>query len=156
MSAVALAALTSTPAAARSAHSVLDVIADDPDHQLFIEAANAAGMDDLLESEYGFTLFLPTDDVLEEAGVDIQLSEPLSPDEKRQLADLLRNHIVHDELTRTSVDKPLSIESVSGAPLSIAIDGGAPKVNDANVVKQDIVAKNGIVHVIDSLLVSDS
>lgn len=155
LSAVALAALTSAPVTARSSNTVMDVIADNPDHQLFIEAANAAGMDDLLDSEYGFTLFLPTDEVLEQAGLDIQLSEPLSPDEKEQLADLLNSHIVSDELMQTSVEKAVSIETISGAPISFSINDGITQVNDAKVLKQGIVAKNGVVHVIDSLLISE-
>ncbi len=156
MSAVALAALSSAPIAARSANTVMDVIADNPDHQLFVEAASATGMDELLDSEYGFTLFLPTDDVLERAGIDMQLSEPLSPDEERQLVEVLRNHIVFDEVTRTDAGTPNTFETVSGAPVNLSTSDGITRVNEATVVKHGIVAKNGVVHVIDSLLSSDS
>jgi uncharacterized surface protein with fasciclin (FAS1) repeats len=152
MSAVALAALAAGPTLARNSNTVIDVISDNPDHHLFLEAASAAGLDDVLDNDTGFTLFLPTDEALEEAGLDLQLSEPLSPDEKQQLVQLLESHIVEDEVTHDGLGDYVKLETAAGTDVAIKSDNGNVFINSASLVKPDIVASNGVVHVIDSVL----
>jgi uncharacterized surface protein with fasciclin (FAS1) repeats len=132
--------------------SVLDFIADNPDHHLFIEVAAAVGFDELLENSSGFTVFLPTDDALEEAALDINLGETLSPDEKEYLTEFLANHIVDDEISSHQLDESLTIETLGGLPVSIDHSLGTITVNDSSLLVPDIVAENGVVHVIDTVL----
>lgn len=132
--------------------SVLDVIADNPDHHLFTEVAAAVGFDELLKNSSGFTVFLPTDDALEEVALDINLGETLSPDEKEYLTEFLANHIVDDEISAHQLDESLTIETLGGLPVSIDHSLGATTVNDASLLVPDIVAENGAVHVIDTVL----
>lgn len=152
MSALALAAIAGSPVQARSNNTVFNLIEDNPDHNLFIEAASAVGMDELLTDESGFTLFLPTDEALEEAGIDLKLGEPLSPEETEQLAEMLNNHIVPDEVTRAAIEEPVTIDSLNGAPVSIVPTQHVTTVNSARILRSDLIAGNGVVHVIDSVL----
>jgi uncharacterized surface protein with fasciclin (FAS1) repeats len=148
---VTLAALASNSGVGVD-ESVLDVIADNPDHHLFTEVAAAVGFDELLKNSSGFTVFLPTDDALEEVALDINLGETLSPDEKEYLTEFLANHIVDDEISAHQLDESLTIETLGGLPVSIDHALGATTVNDATLLVPDIVAENGVVHVIDTVL----
>jgi len=151
ISAITVAALTGT-VQAETNNTVLDKITDNPDHTLFVEAAAAVGLDEILRLDSGFTLFLPTDDALEEAALDIDLSEPLSPDEIERLQELLRYHIVPDELPSAAIASQHSLETAAGEHVHVATNGGKTTVNSAAVLEPDLMADNGVVHVIDSLL----
>ena len=136
-----------------SSASVRDLIADNPDHTLFYEVAEAVGIIDMLASDAGFTLFLPTDDALEEMALDINLGETLSPEEKEQLFDFIASHIVSDEITDLdSPDRRVSTETLAGVPITIDADGKTVRVNDASIVEAKLIAGNGVIHIIDATL----
>ncbi|HEY7470297.1 MAG TPA: fasciclin domain-containing protein [Acidimicrobiia bacterium] len=114
-----------------------------------LAAAEAAGLVDTLEGEGPFTVFAPTDEAfaaLPEGTVEGLLEDP------EALSNILLYHVVSGEVTSDQVVTMDSATTVQGADLTIAVDGESVMVNDATVVSADIMASNGVIHVIDAVL----
>jgi uncharacterized surface protein with fasciclin (FAS1) repeats len=114
-------------------------------------ALQAAGLVDTLKGEGPFTVFAPTDEAFAKlpAGTVENL---LKPENKDQLAGILTYHVVPGKVMAADVAKMSDAETVSGKKVEIKIDGEAVEINDANVVTADVAASNGVIHVIDSVL----
>ncbi|MDG2406536.1 MAG: fasciclin domain-containing protein [Paracoccaceae bacterium] len=116
-----------------------------------IAAIKAAGLEETLEGNGPFTVFAPTDEAFANlpAGTVENL---LKPENKDQLVAILTYHVVPGKvLAADVVGNKLSPATVQGSTLSVDGTDGV-KVNDANVVKADVLAKNGVIHVVDSVL----
>ncbi|MBI3156093.1 MAG: fasciclin domain-containing protein [Burkholderiales bacterium] len=110
-------------------------------------ALKAAGLVDTLKGPGPFTVFAPTDAAfakLPKAQLDALLAD------KAKLTAVLTYHVVPGKVMAADV-KPGSVKTVQGASLTIATDGGV-KVDGARVTATDIVASNGVIHVIDSVV----
>jgi uncharacterized surface protein with fasciclin (FAS1) repeats len=123
-----------------------------------IAAVEAAGLVDTLNSDGPFTVFAPTEDAfaaaLDTLGVSVE--ELLSNTEL--LAAVLTYHVLAGEVPSdvvTTLDGD-SIATVNGADITITIDGNTVQVNDATVITTDIQATNGIIHIIDTVLLPPS
>jgi uncharacterized surface protein with fasciclin (FAS1) repeats len=114
-------------------------------------AINAAGLTKTLEGPGPFTVFAPTDAAFAKlpAGTVDNL---LKPENKAQLVAVLTYHVVPGEVTAADVVKLNEAKTVNGKMIAVHTTGDSVMVNDAHVVTTDIAASNGVIHVIDSVL----
>ena len=114
-------------------------------------ALNAAGLIDALKGDGPFTVFAPTDDAFAKlpAGTVENL---LKPENKDQLTAILTYHVVSGSLPASSVVSSAGADTLQGGALSFSTSGDTVRINDANVVSADIGASNGVIHVIDTVL----
>ena len=115
-----------------------------------VGAVQAAGLVDTLKGAGPFTVFAPTDEAFAKLPAGT-VEELLKPENKAKLTRILTYHVVGGLVLAKDVVKLHRAETVAGAPLKIDAYSGV-KVNDANVVKTDIRTSNGVIHVIDSVL----
>ena len=130
--------------------TVVDIIVNSPDHTLLELAVGAAGLVGALSGEGPFTVFAPTDAAIVElvTALDITADELLALPE---LGAILQYHVVGAAALSTDLSDGQLLTTLQGQDVEISIDMGV-MVNDANVVVADLVADNGVVHVIDMVL----
>jgi uncharacterized surface protein with fasciclin (FAS1) repeats len=115
------------------------------------KALTAAGLVDTLKGPGPFTVFAPTDEAFAKLPAGT-LEDLLKPENKAKLVSILTYHVVAGKVSAADVVKLTSAKTVQGKDVSIKVDYGTVKVNTAKVVKTDIATSNGIIHVIDSVL----
>ena len=115
-------------------------------------AIQAAGLTQTLKGKGPFTVFAPTDDAFAKlpAGTVDNL---LKPESKEKLVAILTYHVVPGRVTAAQVSKMTEARTVNGKELAIRTDMGHVIVNDATVTKADINCSNGIIHVVDTVLI---
>lgn len=118
-------------------------------------ALEAAGLVDTLKGEGPFTVFAPTDEAFAKlpAGTVESL---LKPENRDQLVAILTYHVVPGNVSSADVVKLDAAPTVNGAELDIAVKGNTVMVNDASVIKTDIGASNGVIHVVDTVILPAS
>lgn len=112
-------------------------------------ALKAAGLVDTLKGKGPFTVFAPTDEAFRK--LPAGTLEKLLAD-KAQLTKVLTYHVVAGKVMAADVVKLTEAKTVEGSAVKISARDGKVTVNDANVVKTDVVASNGVIHVIDSVI----
>ncbi|NJS42059.1 fasciclin domain-containing protein [Candidatus Gracilibacteria bacterium] len=113
-----------------------------------VAAVKAAGLVDTLKGNGPFTVFAPTDEAfkkLPEGTVDELLKDI------PKLTKILTYHVVPGSVVSTSL-KSGDVKSVEGSPIEVTVAGGKVTVGGANVIKADVKASNGVIHVIDKVL----
>ncbi len=116
-----------------------------------VAAVQAAGLEETLRGEGPFTVFAPTDDAFA-ALPEGTLDNLLKPENKDQLAGILTYHVVAGKTkSKDLAGKTLTVATVNGADVEIDGTDGVT-VNGANVVKADVWASNGVIHVIDAVI----
>jgi uncharacterized surface protein with fasciclin (FAS1) repeats len=118
-------------------------------------AIDAAGLTQTLEGRGPFTVFAPTDDAFAKLPPGT-VKDLLKPENKAKLVAILTYHVVPGKLMAADVVKDKELKTVNGAPLEIAATSGAVMVDNAKVVATDIQASNGVIHVIDSVVLPPS
>lgn len=118
-----------------------------------LTAVDAAGLTETLAGEGPFTVFAPTDEAF--AAVDEDTLNALLADPEA-LADVLLYHVVAGEVPAADVVTLDSATTVQGSDVEIAVDGDTVTVNGATVIQTDIQTSNGIIHVIDAVLLPPS
>jgi uncharacterized surface protein with fasciclin (FAS1) repeats len=114
-------------------------------------ALQAAGLVDTLKGKGPFTVFAPTDAAF--AALPAGTVESLlKPENKQKLTDILTYHVVAGNVKAADVVKLSEATTVNGKSVGIKVDGGKVQVGGANVVKADVAAGNGTIHVIDKVL----
>ncbi|MGO8795111.1 MAG: fasciclin domain-containing protein [Candidatus Sulfotelmatobacter sp.] len=118
-------------------------------------ALQAAGLVDTLKSKGPFTVFAPTDEAFAKlpAGTVDSL---LKPENKEKLKAILLYHVVAGDVTAAKVMKLSEAKTVEGQDVAIRLEGGSVMINDARVIQADIQASNGVIHVIDTVLIPKS
>ena len=118
-------------------------------------ALGAAGLVDTLKGDGPFTVFAPTDAAfakLPEGTVE----SLLKPENRDQLVAILTYHVVAGKVKAADVVKLSEAETVNGQSVSIEVSDGGVRIDNANVVATDIGASNGVIHVIDSVILPGS
>ena len=115
------------------------------------QALQAAGLVETLKGKGPFTVFAPTDAAFAKLPTGT-LDALLKPENKGKLARILTYHVVPGTVTAADVAKLKSAKAVSGDLIAITANGHGVKVNDANVVTPDVRASNGVIHVIDTVI----
>ena len=145
---------TTTTAPAKK--TVVSVAAANDDFSTLVSAVKAAGLVETLSGNGPFTVFAPTNDAF--AKVDeATLDSLLQPENKDQLASILTYHVVAGKVMAADLTDGQVVETVNGQELTVGIDGDTVTLTDANggtatVTKADLDAGNGVIHVIDSVL----
>jgi len=115
-----------------------------------VTALQAAGLVDTLKSKGPFTVFAPTDQAFAKLPAGT-LENLLKPENKEKLVAILTYHVVPGEVMAAQVIKMNSAKTVNGQSLTINVSGKTVMVDNAKVVKTDILCSNGVIHVIDSV-----
>ncbi len=115
-----------------------------------VAAVQAAGLVDTLKGTGPFTVFAPTDDAFGKLPASA-IADLLKPENKAKLQGVLTYHVVAGKVLAADVLKLKSAKSVQGQLLTIDTAAGV-KVDGANVVKTDIICTNGVIHIIDSVM----
>jgi uncharacterized surface protein with fasciclin (FAS1) repeats len=119
-------------------------------HTALVAALTKADLVSTLQGDGPFTVFAPTDQAFTDAGIDL---DSFSTDEEiATLADILTYHVVAGSVLSTDLEDKTTTTAVNGDSLAFAVDADGVMVNDANVVSADVLASNGVVHVIDKVL----
>jgi uncharacterized surface protein with fasciclin (FAS1) repeats len=116
------------------------------------KALQAAGLVDTLKGKGPFTVFAPTDQAFAKLPGGA-LDELLKPENKAKLTRILTSHVVSGRVGSAQVVKMQSAKALSGATLDIKTSGKTVMVDNATVVKTDIEASNGVIHVIDAVII---
>ncbi len=115
------------------------------------KALQAADLVDTLKGPGPFTVFAPTDEAFAKLPAGT-LETLLKPENKAKLQRILTYHVVPGRVMAADVVKLQTAKAVSGDTLAVTAKGGAVTVDNAKVVKTDIVASNGVIHVIDTVI----
>jgi uncharacterized surface protein with fasciclin (FAS1) repeats len=115
------------------------------------QALKAAGLVDTLKGAGPFTVFAPTDDAFAKLPAGT-LENLLKPENKAKLQAVLTYHVVPGKVMAADVATKKSARTVEGSDIRISVRDGSVHVNDATVLKTDIAASNGVIHVIDSVI----
>jgi uncharacterized surface protein with fasciclin (FAS1) repeats len=145
---IATAALT---AGTKAGHDIVDVAASAGSFSTLVAAVKAAGLAETLKGEGPFTVFAPTDEAFAKLPAGT-LESLLKPENKQKLAAILTYHVVPGRVTAADVVKLESAKTVQGQNARIKVSAGTVMVDGARVVKTDIQASNGVIHVIDSVI----
>jgi len=115
------------------------------------KALEAAGLLETLKGTGPFTVFAPTDEAFAKLPAGT-LDTLLKPENRAKLTRILTYHVVPGRVMAADVVKLHSATAVSGDTIAIATHGGGVTVDNARVVKTDIVATNGVIHVVDAVI----
>jgi uncharacterized surface protein with fasciclin (FAS1) repeats len=119
-----------------------------------VAAVKAAGLVDALKGPGPFTVFAPTDEAFAKLPPGT-LENLLKPENKTQLQKILMYHVVAGQVTAKDVVKLDSAKTLEGGSLTIHAGKGGVTVNNAHVTKADITASNGVIHVVDTVLIPE-
>ena len=119
--------------------------------QTLAKALQAADLVDTLKGPGPFTVFAPTDEAFAKLPAGT-LEDLLKPENKDKLRAILTYHVIPGKVTAAQVVKLSSAKTVNGQEVKITSSGGTVMANDAHVVKADIAASNGVIHVIDAVI----
>lgn len=155
LTAAAVALPIAFGALAAKADDIVDIAAGNDDFETLVAAVEAAGLIDTLKGEGPFTVFAPTDEAfakLPEGTVE----SLLEPENRDQLVAILTYHVVPGKVMAGDVmGKETMAETVQGQSLDIKAMGGAVMVDQAQVIQADIEASNGVIHVIDTVVLPE-
>lgn len=144
------------PAAAGAPKSdIVDTAVAAGSFKTLAAALQAAGLVDTLKGAGPFTVFAPTDEAFAKlpAGTVDSL---LKPENKEKLKAILLYHVVAGDVTAAKVMKMSEAKTLEGQDVTIRVSGGSVMINDAKVIQPDIQASNGVIHVIDTVLIPKS
>jgi uncharacterized surface protein with fasciclin (FAS1) repeats len=114
-------------------------------------ALQAAGLVETLKGAGPFTVFAPTDEAFAKLPAGT-VDDLLKPENKDKLTAILTYHVVAGKVMAADVVKLTEAPTVNGKPLMVKVDGGTVMINDAKVASADVAASNGVIHVIDSVV----
>ena len=136
---------------AEQSNDIVDTAVAAGSFNTLVAAIQAAGLVDALKAEGPLTVFAPTDDAfakLPEGTVE----SLLQPENIDQLKSILTYHVVSGKILSTDLSDGATAATLQGSNINIAIADGAVSINDATVTSADIAASNGVIHVIDTVL----
>jgi uncharacterized surface protein with fasciclin (FAS1) repeats len=145
------AAATAVPTAAPASDDIVDTAIADGRFTTLVAAVQAAGLEETLRGEGPFTVFAPTDEAFA-ALPEGTVESLLLPENQQQLADILLYHVVAGEVRAEQVVTLESADTVGGQSVTIRVEEGRVFINDSEVIITDIPASNGVIHVIDAVL----
>jgi len=134
-------------------NSIFDIVANSDIHNTLEAAIVAAGLEGTLSSDGPFTLFAPTDEAFSVVPADVL--ETLLADPTGQLTQILLNHVVSGTAMSTDLADGMMITTLQGTEVLVSINDGVVMIGNAMVVAADIAADNGVVHVIDAILMPE-
>ena len=147
----AMMLVATTPVARAQGKDIVDTAVAAGSFKTLATALTAAGLVDTLKGKGPFTVFAPTDEAFAKLPAGT-LENLLKPENKAKLAAILTYHVVSGEVTAAQVVTLKDAKTVNGSMVKISTMGGGVMVNGAKVTATDIKASNGVIHVIDTVL----
>ncbi|MBJ14066.1 MAG: hypothetical protein CMB70_01680 [Euryarchaeota archaeon] len=123
-------------------------------HDALVQALVHADLVTTLEGDGPFTVFAPTDQAFSDAGID--LSDYDTPEENQTLANILLYHVYSGNVASADVIDGLTVEMVNGEEATFSVTSDTVKIQGATVTTADVAASNGVIHVIDQVLIPPS
>ena len=148
---VASLLLATAALAAPPAQDIVDTAVAAGSFKTLVAAVQAAGLVDTLKGAGPFTVFAPTDEAFAKLPPGT-VEDLLKPENKAKLAAILTYHVVAGKVMAKEAMKLHEAKTANGEELMIKTSMGSVMINDAKVVKTDIVCSNGVIHVIDTVL----
>jgi uncharacterized surface protein with fasciclin (FAS1) repeats len=133
---------------------IVDIAAGNDSFSTLVAAVQAADLVETLKGDGPFTVFAPTDDAFA-ALPEGTLEDLLKPENKDQLTAILTYHVVPGKVMSGDLSDDMTAATVQGGDVTIDLDNGV-MVNDAAVVQADIETTNGVIHVIDKVILPSS
>ena len=130
--------------------NVVEIAAGADDFSTLVTAVKAAGLAEALSGDGPFTIFAPANSAFAKLPKET-LAALLKPEAKKKLGAILKYHVVAGKVMAADV-KPGKVKTLNGKKLTITVADGKVNVDNATVVKTDIVGTNGVIHVIDSVV----
>jgi transforming growth factor-beta-induced protein len=131
---------------------IVDTAVSDGQFKTLVAAVKAAGLVETLKGDGPFTVFAPTDAAfakLPSGTVEFLLK----PENKAELTNILTYHVVPGKMMAADVVKKKTIKTLQGKRVKVKVEGEKVMINNANVLKTDIETSNGVIHVIDTVLI---
>lgn len=132
-------------------NDIVDIASDTDALSTLVAAVEAAGLVETLQGDGPFTVFAPTNDAFD-ALPDGTLESLLLEENRDMLVDILTYHVIAGEVKSGDLSDGMTAETVQGTEVTISVGDYGVSVNDASVVEADIEASNGVVHVIDAVI----
>ena len=120
------------------------------DCKTLASAAEAAGLVETLQGEGPFTVFAPTDAAF--SSIQAEVDKLLKPESKAKLSKILTYHVVSGKMKAADLKDGQELTTVEGGKLKVTVNDGKVTVGGAKVATADITASNGVIHVIDKVL----
>lgn len=149
-SVLALGLMIAPAAAQDSKKDIVDTAVAAGNFQTLVAAVKAAGLTDTLKGDGPFTVFAPTDEAFAKLGSAVD--DLLKPENKDKLVKVLTYHVVPGAVMSGDLKDGMSAATVEGSEVTVHIKDGTVMVDDATVTKADIEASNGVIHVIDTVI----
>jgi uncharacterized surface protein with fasciclin (FAS1) repeats len=136
---------------AAAGDTIVDIAVDNPDFSILVAAVTEAGLVETLSGDGPFTVFAPTDDAFEAAldALGITAEDLLA---NPALGDILTYHVLSGEVMSSDLEPTQTVATVQGEEVTITVDDDGARINDAEIVQTDIEASNGVIHVIDAVI----
>jgi len=158
IAAVALGSVS--PAAAQSyvqetTPDIVEIATSAGSFNTLVAAVKAAGLVETLQGDGPFTVFAPTDEAFAKLPAGT-LEDLLKPENRERLQAILTYHVVPGRVMAKDVVSMNSAATVQGQSLTVSVENGTAMVDNARIVQTDITARNGVIHVIDSVVIPSS
>jgi uncharacterized surface protein with fasciclin (FAS1) repeats len=154
LAAIAAAPAASTATVQAQAPNIVDTAVAAGSFKTLAKALEAAGLVGTLTGSGPFTVFAPTDEAFAKLPAGT-LDSLLKPENKEKLRRILTYHVVPGRVMASDVVKLQSAKAVSGDTIVVSAKDGVVRVDEARVTKADIVAGNGVIHVIDAVILPE-
>ena len=143
-----LAAVVSNSSCVMTKKDIVGVASDKT--KTLATAVAAAGLVETLKGTGPFTVFAPSDAAF--AAIQMDVDNLLKPENKALLAKVLTYHVVSGKIMAADLRDGQEMTTVQGSALRVSINNGKVMINDANVISADVPASNGVIHVIDKVV----
>ena len=131
---------------------IVDLAASTKFLSTLVEAVKAGDLVETLKGDGPFTVFAPTNEAFA-ALPEGTLEALLMPKNRDELVEILKYHVVPGKVLSSDLSDGMKAKTVEGSDITVHINDSGVKVNDANVAAADIMASNGVVHVIDRVII---
>jgi len=150
----AVLTLAVAPSMASAEKNIVETAVGAGQFNTLVAAVKAAGLAEALSSPGPFTVFAPTDEAFKKLPAGT-IDTLLKPENKEKLVSILKYHVVSGKVPASKVVGLDSATTLEGSDVKIKVNGGTVMVGKAKVVKTDIETSNGIIHVIDTVLIPE-
>jgi len=130
---------------------IVELASETPSLSTLVQAVKAAGLVEVLQGDGPFTVFAPTNEAFN-ALPEGTLNDLLKPENKDQLVKVLTYHVVPGKVMSTDLSDGMSAETVEGSEIDISVGDDGVGINNASVTAADVEASNGVVHIIDTVI----
>jgi uncharacterized surface protein with fasciclin (FAS1) repeats len=149
----AVASLGSVHAADCNQKDIVAVASSAGSFNTLVAAVKAAGLVETLQGPGPFTVFAPTDEAFGKLPKGV-VEDLLKPENKKKLVSILTYHVVPGKVMAADV-KTMNAPTVNGKKLDLKVGANGVTVNNAKVIKTDVAASNGVIHVIDTVILPE-